>query len=175
MGAKERREAIITQLKNNKQQITGSDLATMLSVSRQVIVQDIAILRAKGHRIIATPQGYMLLAEDTGRSLKRTFACCHKKNNTEKELNIFVDCGGIVEDVIVEHPIYGQISGTLMLKSRTDVSAFCRKIFEGEATLLSSLTGGVHLHTIKAEKEEVFDFIEKKLRDADILLDQGLD
>ncbi len=173
MEAKDRREAIINQLKNNKQQITGSDLAAVLSVSRQVIVQDIAILRAKGHRIIATPQGYMLLAQDTGLSLKRTFACCHKENNTEEELNIFVDCGGTVEDVIVEHPIYGQISGSLMLKSRTDVSAFCQKLSEGKAALLSSLTGGVHLHTIKAEKDEVFDFIEKKLRDADILLEQG--
>lgn len=170
MDANRRRQAIMDCLQEAAQPITGSELAARLSVSRQVIVQDIALLRAQGQKILATPQGYIILSQDNSKLLKRTFACRHFEADTRKELNIFVDCGGIVEDVIVEHPIYGQISGSLMLKSRADVAAFCRKVEESDAALLSSLTEGVHLHTVRAEKSEVFRQIEKALDDAGILL-----
>lgn len=170
MESVERRKRVIEILSTSKEPVTGSDLAGKLGVSRQVIVQDVALLRAKGKEIIATPQGYMFFYPKGSRTMRRTFACKHYLDNTRKELNIFVDCGGIVEDVIVEHPIYGQISGSLMLKSRTDVDKFCSMAAGGGAALLSSLTEGVHLHTISSEDAGVFAQIEIKLREAGLLL-----
>jgi len=170
VDAGKRREQIIQLLTATSHPVTGSELAEKFSVSRQVIVQDIALLRAQGKEIIATPRGYMFFSANQYQPLRRTFACRHDRQETQRELNIFVDCGGTVEDVIVEHPFYGQISGSLMLKSRTDVEHFCRKIEQSGASLLSSLTEGVHLHTIRADNEETFTEIEKQLGKACLLL-----
>ncbi|WP_366923323.1 transcription repressor NadR [Metallumcola ferriviriculae] len=163
MNAAKRREKIVQSLSETQRPITGGDLAESFAVSRQVVVQDIAILRAQGFEILATPQGYIYLSPASNQLLQRTFACQHDLERTQEELNIFVDCGGTVVDVIVEHAIYGQISGSLMLKSRDDVENFCNKIEQSGAALLSSLTEGVHLHTIRSEEESVFDRIERKL------------
>jgi hypothetical protein len=170
MIAQERRNKIVEILKNAKEPISGSDLAKRFGVTRQIIVQDIAILRAKGIKILSTPQGYVI---DTAKenTVKRVFAVKHGYERTEEELNLIVDNGGKVLDVIVEHPFYGEIKGLLMLSSRYDVSKFMGFVKEGKATLLSSLTDGVHLHTVEAENEEVLDRIQKALEEKGFLIE----
>lgn len=104
MTAAQRRTAIYKQLTAAQTPISATALAQQFSVTRQVVVGDIALLRAEGHSITATPRGYMIPAE-TG--LRRTIACHHSGEDTQKELFAMVDCGCTVVDVIVEHPVYG--------------------------------------------------------------------
>jgi len=162
MLSEERREKIFDILKERSVPITGTDLSKITGVSRQVIVQDIAILRAKGYNIIATPQGYMLL-DDKKSKIQKVIACCHDKDGMRKELEIIVDNGGKVIDVIVEHPLYGEIKAMLMLESRLDVERFMKHYEDSDTKPLSALTGGVHLHTIEVPDETAYDHIIKNL------------
>lgn len=150
----ERRRQIVGLLKGSDRPITGGELAARLKVSRQVIVQDVAVLRAKGEGIIATPQGYMLLSGGTARpAYAAVLACQHSLEQAEEELTILVDHGVKVVDVAVEHPIYGELRGLLMLESRRDVKDFLTRLAETDAALLSSLTKGVHLHTVECSRD----------------------
>ncbi|ADQ07889.1 3H domain protein [Caldicellulosiruptor hydrothermalis 108] len=170
MRTEERRNKIIEILKNAKKAISGTELAKLFGVTRQVIVQDIAILRAKGIKILSAPQGY-IIDHTKENSIKRVFAVKHECERTEEELNLIVDNGGKVLDVIVEHPLYGELRGLLMLSSRYDVSKFMEFVKEGKAKLLSSLTGGVHLHTVEADSEEVLNRIQKILKEKGFLME----
>ena len=169
MNAETRRKNILEQLSAATGPISATALAGMFSVSRQVIVGDIALLRASGADIIATPRGYILSKEDTG--LLRTIAVKHNLSQTEQELCIFVDNGCVVEDVIVEHHIYGQLIGQLHLSSRYDVGQFMERLKSGGSTVLSSLTDGIHLHTIRCPNEAAFDRAEAALKLAGLLLE----
>ena len=60
MNTKERRELLLSILNKSTNPIKGDELANILNVSRQVIVKDIALIRATGVDIIATPQGYVI-------------------------------------------------------------------------------------------------------------------
>lgn len=155
MLAEERRQIILRLLQNAGQPISASALAGRLSVSRQVIVGDIALLRAGGEEILATPRGYCLQSLRPG--LIRRVAVCHSDGDMEAELNAMVDQGCTVEDVIVEHPLYGQLTGELRLRSRYDVGQFLLQARQGGAQPLSQLTGGLHLHTIRAGDEAALD------------------
>lgn len=168
MDAQERRHKIIDLL-GHGEVISGSELAGKLGVSRQVVVQDIAILRAAGHGILSTPQGYRL--EGSMKRCSRIFACNHDMDKVYDELSIIVDYGGKVVDVMVEHPVYGELKGYLMISSRYDLDNFMNSLKESQGKLLSSLTGGVHLHTVEAESEAVLDRIEKALKDKGFLMD----
>ncbi|MTI66310.1 MAG: transcription repressor NadR [Firmicutes bacterium] len=171
MKAKERRNNILDTLKKEKGTIKGTNLADKYSVSRQVIVQDIAILRAKGQKILATPQGYMILTEDNNKILK-TIASKHNGYDAiEDELKTIIDLGGKVLDVIVEHPIYGDIKGNLMLNSRMEIDDFIRKIKSEQAEPLATLTDGVHIHTIEVPNEEVFKKIQEMLKEKKYLIE----
>ncbi|SMC00056.1 hypothetical protein SAMN00808754_3245 [Thermanaeromonas toyohensis ToBE] len=168
MKALERRERILEILKVGEP-ITGAELARRLGVSRQVIVQDVAILRAGGTDILATPQGYVLAPREEG--YRRTFACRHDMEGMEQELLIIVDNGGRVLDVVVEHPVYGELRGFLMLSSRREVYEFLENLQRSGAKPLYTLTEhGVHLHTVTAAKEEALEAIEGALARAGILL-----
>ena len=134
--------------------VTGHELAERLGVSRQVVVQDCALLRAAGEDLMATPQGYLLPGR--GPALKAVLACRHTRERTIEELTLMVDHGLKVLDVVVEHPLYGDLRGSLMLASRADVDDFARRM-AGDVTLLSELTGGVHLHTVEAPSQERLD------------------
>lgn len=138
----------------------------MLSVSRQVIVTDIAILRAEGTEITSTTQGYIVSREQL---CKRVFKVHHTREECEKELNLFVDCGAVVKDVFVSHRVYGVIRGELNIRSRLDVQAFLESIRSGKSTLLSSTTEGYHYHTLLAPSEEILDMIENHLWEMGIL------
>ncbi|SNX53103.1 transcription repressor NadR [Thermoanaerobacterium sp. RBIITD] len=170
MNTFERRNKIKEILKNTKGPIKGTSLASMMDVTRQVIVQDIAILRAEGLKVLSTPQGYVLDVLEKSK-LKRVIASKHYYDRTEEELNIIVDNGGKVLDVIVEHPYYGELKGLLMLSSRYDVEKFMECLKDGKASLLSSLTEGIHLHTIEADSKETLDRIEKELKAKGFLIE----
>ena len=171
MHAKERRQKIVEQLQQADSPVTGTALAQVLGVSRQIVVGDVALLRANGWAILATPDGYLLPPEKgTAQAAKiRRFACSHTSDEMEIELNIIVDNGGKVLDVAVEHPVYGELVGRLVLASRRDIQTFLRRVRETHAIPLSAITGGVHLHTVCADDEATLDFIEQQLREQGLL------
>lgn len=170
MKAEARREAILSRLKTSAAPVSAAALAKQYGVSRQVIVGDVALLRAYGNEISATPRGYVL-ERDTGM-IVRTLACTHSAEDMKRELDIMVDNGCVVRDVIVEHPIYGQLTGSLELKSRYDVSQFVSRSAESEALPLSALTDGIHLHTLLCPDEEAFARVKGELFEAGFLLSE---
>lgn len=169
MGSKERRDSIVKLLMDSSQPIKGSELADKYGVTRQVIVKDIAILRAKENGIIATPDGYMFNNINSSK-VKTIIAVLHKEEDTLKELEIVVKYGGIIEDVIVEHAIYGEIKGNLMIKNLNDLNKFKKQFTEKNVKPLSALTNGVHLHTISADTDEDIKEIKKELKEKGYLL-----
>lgn len=173
VNADERREEILRLLSLADDPIKGTDLSEKLGVSRQVIVQDIAILRARGESIIATPQGYMVPKSNENRRLIKTIACTHQNNaELEEELKIIVDLGGKIIDVIVEHPLYGEIKSQLQIGSRYDLDLFVKSLKTTKAEPLASLTAGVHLHTIEVDDEKTFRIIKEKLREKNYLINE---
>ena len=146
--------------------ISGTDLAKQLGVSRQVIVQDIALLRAINKNILSTNKGYVLYAPklDDGR-VKRSFPVAHKREQIRDELYTIVDYGGKVLDVVVAHDIYGQITVDLILCNRLDVDEFVERIDNSKSRPLKVLTDGEHWHTVEAESEKVLNKIEEMLRE----------
>ncbi|MCC0697769.1 MULTISPECIES: transcription repressor NadR [unclassified Clostridioides] len=168
MNSNERRNKLIDILKESKHPVKGGVLAELLNVSRQVIVQDIALIRAKGFEIIATPQGYIIYNQPY---FSRQIKCKNHRNPQEiyEELRIIVDLGGIVKDVIVNHPTYGQITAELNIYSKMDIDDFMIKVEKNEFKQLSVLTECSHIHTIEALKEKTIEDIIKKLDDSGIL------
>ncbi|WP_067837352.1 transcription repressor NadR [Amphibacillus sediminis] len=150
----ERRKAIIKWLSTEGKPLTGGDLAKKAGVSRQVIVQDISLLKAKNEPIIATSQGYLYMSNQTKtHSYQRIVACKHTPEQTRAELECIVDHGVTVKDVIVEHPVYGDLRALIMVSDRHDVNQFLDKITSTKSPYLSELMDGVHLHTLEAESE----------------------
>nr|WP_199505579.1 transcription repressor NadR [Halanaerobium sp. DL-01] len=169
----ERRNKLLQRLKNAKQAVIGSQLAEEFDVSRQVIVQDIALLRARGEGIVATSQGYFYEDNLGIPTVKASIACRHGDNDELRdELLTVVNYGGRIIDVKVEHPIYGELSGNLMISSIDDVNIFIDNYQQNEASLLSELTDGVHLHTIEAVNEQVIEKIKAELREKGYLLEE---
>lgn len=169
MQAEQRREAVLDILRQSAQPVSAGTLASRFSVSRQVIVGDIALLRAAGAEISATPRGYVVQQSPVG--LVRQVACRHDAAGMEAELNAMVDHGCTVLDVIVEHPIYGQLTGALQLSSRYDVQQFIRRNLDAEARPLSDLTCGIHLHTLSCPNEAAYERVKGALLSMDILLE----
>ena len=171
MTSEERRKQIEEILKDNTEPVTASYFAKEFSVSRQVIVGDIALMRAGGLKISATPRGYVLDREEVSQSVF-TVACLHDEKTMADELYAIVDNGGTVHDVIVEHPIYGEIIGELHLRSRYDVELFLKKVAENKVQPLLRLTDGIHLHTIICKDAEIKKRIINVLKLKNIILDQ---
>ena len=168
MKGETRRQKIVYILEASGGAVSGTLLAEELGVSRQVIVQDIALLRASEQEIVSTPRGYCI-KEDTGK-LTRRFRVRHNCDQLEAELNIFVDAGGKVIDVIVENPVYGEIRGDLNVSSRRDVRQFIKKIQENQGIPLLTLADGIHEHTIEAENEDILEEIHDELEKAGYLM-----
>lgn len=164
-----RRERLMELLEKADGAVSATALAHTLSVSRQIIVGDIALLRAAGERITATPRGYVLERGAPGEL--RTVACRHTApEDMARELNIMVDNGCTVVNVIVEHQVYGQLVGQLDLSNRYDVSEFIQAVEAHGARPLSDLTGGIHLHTLRCPDEGAYRRVTQALREAGILL-----
>ena len=168
----ERRGLILSHLKETTQPITGGDLAKMANVSRQVIVGDITLLKARLEPIIATSQGYLYISPPSlHESFEKIFACQHTPEKTEEELNLLVDCGVTVKDVRVEHPVYGDLTASIMVSNRFEVKQFMLKINETGASFLSELTEGIHMHTVSATNKQALLEAEKELSRAGILIE----
>jgi transcriptional regulator of NAD metabolism len=159
----QRQQRLMDLLRTSREPMTGSELAQRLGVTRQVVVHDVAVLRAAGAPILSTPRGYWWHAESPVRK-QTVLAVRHSPELTDTELNTLVDHGVHVLDVIVEHPIYGELRGALRLASRRDVALFLEQVRQSGATLLSSLTGGYHMHTVEAPDDEHLDEAVAALR-----------
>ena len=165
-----RRENIMEILSQRSQPISGTELAGMMGVSRQVIVQDIALLRASNKNILSTDKGYLLYVDTSKpKYYRRTVKVKHKNEEIREELNLIVDAGARVLDVVVEHDIYGQIMVDLILCNRLDVDEFVERIENSKSRPLKVLTEGEHWHTIEADSEKVLDKIGEKLKEGGFL------
>lgn len=162
-----RRDEVLQRLQSSEEPITGTELARQCGVTRQVIVKDIALLRAQGYSIVATPQGYFqpkMQPHARSQRVFRVITLQHTPEQTQEELLILVDAGVEVLDVSVDHLIYGEFVASLMFNSRREVLAFIERVHRYEAPLLLSLTGGVHRHTLAAKSEAVIDAAVTDLR-----------
>lgn len=165
MSTAKRREEILKLLKRANGPVTGSQLSQVFGVTRQVVVADIAILRAQGENIMATPQGYLLHSSQPGPGVRRTIAARHSQDLEEikDELAAVVQLGGTVVDVTVEHPLYGEMTGNLQCRTMADVEQFAAKMAAAKAEPLLVLTDGLHLHTIEAPDDATMERILAEL------------
>ncbi|QSS99965.1 transcription repressor NadR [Pontibacillus sp. ALD_SL1] len=162
----ERRHLLLHILRETGTPIKGGELAKRANVSRQVIVGDISLLKAKNEPIIATSQGYLYMKDAPSEVFERTVACVHSPEETKEELNILVDHGVVIKDVSVEHPVYGDLTATLRISNRKEVEDFVQKVASKKASYLLELTGGIHMHTITSKNEahlqEAIDALEAR-------------
>lgn len=169
MDKSSRLEKIVHAISSSEKPVSGTQLAKLCNVSRQVIVQDIALLRAKNIDILSTHKGYVLLQTRK----QRIFKVFHKENQIEEELHAIVDLGGRVENVFVEHPVYGRLEASMNLATRKDVQVFMEQVASKDFEPLTSLTSGVHSHVVSACREDVLDEIERTLSKMNILYAEG--
>lgn len=172
MAGGQRRELILRTLQQAGGPVTGRDLGELTGVSRQVIVSDINLLKAKKEPIIATNQGYLYTAAAEPEEFEKIIVCRHAPEETEEELNILVDHGVTVKDVKVEHTVYGDINAAVMVSNRQEVKAFIQQIRESDAPYLLNLDeSGIHLHTIAASRREQLEEAEAALKKAGFLVE----
>jgi transcriptional regulator of NAD metabolism len=171
MNPLSRRNEILEMLHSSHEPVSASSLAEKFNVSRQIIVGDVAILRAEGQPVMATPRGYILEADVRGNfGYVGTVAVRHRLNRLQEELYIIVDYGGTVIDVTIEHPIYGELTGPLNVSSRYEVDMFVEKVKADDSQPLSTLTDGIHTHRIGCKNLETFENISAMLKKAGLAL-----
>lgn len=168
MNTEERRKCIGEELDKAEGPIKGTELAKLFGVSRQVIVQDIAILRAEGLPVIATPNGYIII-KSSGNNLLKKVAVKHSREGLADELGIMLDYGARIIDVVVEHPVYGEIVGNLNINCKEDLADFMDRISKEDIEPLSALTEGIHIHTVEVPNEETFEKMMDELRKQNFL------
>lgn len=166
MSGEERRGKIIQALKNSDKAVSATTLAKEFDVSRQVIVQDVALLRANGKNIFSTNRGYLIQGDE---ETTRVFKVQHEDDEVEKELTTIVDLGGTVEDVFVYHKVYGVLRAEMNIKSRMDIRNYMEEIRSGKSSLLKNVTSGYHYHTVRAERVEILDMIQEELQKKGLL------
>ena len=167
MKVAERRKAIVNLLLSAKEPISGSELAQEFDVSRQIIVQDITVLKGTGYEILSTNQGYIMQKSPYA---ERVFKVRHTTEQTEDELTSIVDLGGTVVDVYVWHKVYGRIEAALNIFSHMHVKQFMEGVRSGQSTELMHVTGGYHYHTVRADHEDVLDRIEEVLKEKNYIV-----
>ncbi len=162
MKAQDRRKSIANHLMTATGAVPGGILSEMFGVSRQIIVQDISILKAEGFEIISTHSGYVI-----GQTplCEKVFKLKHTSEQTEDELNTIVDLGGTVVDVFVWHKVYGKVQANLNIFSRLHVKQFIEGVRSGTSIELMAVTGGYHYHTVRADNEEILHHIEQALKE----------
>lgn len=170
MSSNDRRERLLQILKKSEGPVKGSKLSEELQVSRQVVVKDIALLRASGINILATSSGYIILNE-----VKNEFEIKCKNHNSDEEiydeLQTIIDLGGKAKDIIVDHPTYGVLKAELNVCTNRDLKKFMQKVKNKEFKQLSVLSPNYHIHTIEVNDEETFEEIKKELREKNILFE----
>lgn len=162
MNGEERRTKLINILSDSDIPVSGSALSQRLSVARQVIVQDVALLRANGYEIFSTSRGYVLLSKNEH---SRIFKLIHSDDDAEQELSLIVDLGGRIKDVFVYHKAYGIVKADMNIRTHKDIDEYMRNINSGKSTLLKNVTSGYHYHTVTADDRQTLDEIEKRLRE----------
>ena len=162
MKAHDRRKAIVNLLLSSNEAISGSTLSEKFSVSRQIIVQDISVLKGSGYDILSTHNGYIIQKSPLK---ERVFKLHHTTEQTEDELSIIVELGGTVVDVFVWHKVYGKMVAPLNIFSSLHVKQFIEGVRTGKSTELMNITGGYHYHTVRADSEEILDKIGKVLEE----------
>ena len=167
MKVAERRKAIVNLLLSAKEPISGSELAQKFDISRQIIVQDITVLKGTGYEILSTSQGYVMQKSPLS---ERVFKVRHTTNQTEEELSCIVDLGGTVVDVFVWHKVYGKITVGLNIFSQMHIKQFLEGVRTGQSTELMHITGGYHYHTVRADSEAVLDRIQVALAEKNYIV-----
>ena len=162
MKAAERRKAMVALLMAEKEPISGGELSARFGVSRQIIVQDMTVLKGGGYEILSTHKGYLMQKSPL---CERIFKVCHTTAQTEDELNAIVKLGGTVVDVFVWHKVYGKIEASLNIFSELQIRQFIEGVRSGKSVELMNITGGYHYHTVRAESENVLDRIEQTLNE----------
>lgn len=170
MTSKERQSLIIKTLKQAEKPITGSEFAKLTNVSRQVIVQDVSLLKAKNEPIVSTSQGYIYIHPNKKEMEQAIIVCKHTPQQTREELYIIVDHGVTLKDVTIEHQVYGDLTGSMHVNNRKDADNFLKKIEETQSSYLASLTNGIHLHTLEANSIEKIEAACQALKEANILI-----
>ena len=166
MKTSERRSGIIDMLRKADGPIAAKELAAAFQVSRQVIVQDMALLRAQENNITSTNVGYFLLKQEKAR---RVFKVMHTDEQVEEELSLIVDYGGVVEDVFIYHKVYGIVRADLQIRCRKDIEAFLQDLATGKSGLLKNVTSNYHYHTVSAPTEKLLDLIQQQLMEKGFL------
>lgn len=161
MKVAERRKEIVKLLLSAKEPVSGGELARKFGISRQIIVQDITVLKGTGYEILSTSRGYVMRKSPFA---ERVFKVRHTTEQTEDELSCIVELGGTVVDVFVWHKVYGRIEAPLNIFSQMHIKQFLEGVRTGQSTELMHITGGYHYHTVRADNEEALDRIENALR-----------
>ncbi len=169
MTGTERREDIVRRIQDSRVPVSGKKLAAFYEVSRQVIVQDIALIRAAGYDIISTNRGYIL---NVPKAVSRILKVQHTDEQLEEELCAVVDLGGCVESVIINHKVYGRMEAALHINSRRKVKEFLDDINNGKSSPLKNITSNYHYHCISADNETTLDLIEDALREKKFLIER---
>ncbi|MFX3674501.1 MAG: transcription repressor NadR [Paenisporosarcina sp.] len=168
-----RRQEILLLLKQSSEPITGTDLSKKAGVSRQVIVGDMTLLKARNEPILATSQGYVYIGKtNTMHAFERQIACIHSPEDAKAELYTLVDSGVLVKNVTIEHPVYGDLIASIQVANRHEVDLFLKKVEETGASYLSELTGGIHLHLIAASNEETINRAIYAMRERGFLAEE---
>ena len=169
MHGEERRKQLLEILSNNHNHpVSGTALAKQLHVSRQIIVQDIALLRANGTEIFSASRGYMMLRPEPS-AVSRILKVFHSDAETEDEMTLIIDLGGSIQDVFIYHRVYGVVRAGMGIRSRKDIHRFMDSIRCGTSSLLKNVTAGYHYHTILADDEETLDGIQARLAEKGML------
>ena len=166
MNTAQRRTEILKLLQQEEKPVAARAMASQFGVSRQVIVQDMAVIRAATPGILSTTRGYVIQQDS---SCVREFKVRHESNQTAEEMNLIVDCGGRICNISISHRVYGRVSAEMDIRSRQDVNEFAEALRNSRSTVLSSATSGYHYHLIEASSEERLDLIEKQLGEAGFL------
>lgn len=169
MEGTKRRKQILKRLKTSDKPVSATTFAKEFGVSRQIIVGDIALMRAAGDEVVATARGYKLQVPLNQSGKVAKIAVQHDATQMAEELETIVQLGGIIEDVIVEHELYGELVGGLHIKTLEDVQEFMNRYRNSPDRLLSDLTNGIHLHTIVYQKDEDLKKIKEALASKGIL------
>lgn len=169
MLGEDRKKEILNILKEQTQPISGKTLADKFCVTRQIIVKDIALLRAEGNNIISTARGY-IIQKNTAKSVRKKIKVCHDSSKIQEELQIVIDLGGHVLTTSIEHSAYGFLGEAINIKSRRDINNFIYNINKNGCEPLLSLTKGIHYHIIEADDDETLNEIIYELNKAGYLI-----
>ena len=156
----DRRKQILGLMREARHPLSGAMLGKETGVSRQVVVQDIALLRTEGYPIISTSKGYYL---DEPRQAVRLVKVYQTNEQVQDELTTIVNMGGIIQDVLINHRTYGKLSAPMNIKNQRDIRMFMEDLQSGKSYPLLNVTSGYHFHHIAAESEEILDEIADEL------------